>query len=89
MPKARTLFAQRNVPQFFKSRGLHFHVRRRQGADDCGRNRVVRHEPVRLAGGLQILETPALARLTAQKCPATPVNWRSARLNAAITLRLA
>ena len=52
MPKARTLFAQRNVPQFFKSRGLHFHVRRRQGADDCGRNRVIGHELVRPTDGL-------------------------------------
>ena len=30
---------------FFKSRGWHFHVRR--GADDHGRNRVIRHEAVR------------------------------------------
>ncbi len=26
MPKARALFVQRSVPQFFKSRGLHFQV---------------------------------------------------------------
>ncbi len=52
MPKARALFAQRSVPQFFKSRGLHFQARRAEGAADRDRKRVIRHELVRPAGCL-------------------------------------